>query len=38
MPRQARLDARARECFAYFALEICGYTGSAVSDLLGVRP
>ena len=37
MPRQARLDARAREGLAYLALEICGYTASAVADLLGVR-
>ncbi len=38
MPRQARLDARAREGLAYLALEVCGYTGSAVADLLGVHP
>ena len=30
--------ARAREGVAYLALEVCGYTGSAVADLLGVRP
>ena len=30
--------ARAREGLAYLALEVCGYTGSAVADLLGVRP
>ena len=38
MPRQARLDARAREGLAYLPLEVCGYTGSAVADLPGVRP
>jgi len=26
------------EGLAYFALEVCGYTGSAAADLLGVRP
>jgi len=26
------------EGLAYLALEICGYTGSADADLLGVRP
>ncbi len=30
--------ARAREGLTYLALEVCGYTGSAVADLLGVRP
>ena len=30
--------ARAREGLAYLALEVSGYTGSAVADLLGVRP
>ena len=30
--------ARAREGLAYLALEVCGYTASAVADLLGVRP
>ena len=30
--------ARAREGVAYLALEVCGYPGSAVADLLGVRP
>ncbi len=30
--------ARAREGLAYLALEVCGYTGSATADLLGVRP
>ena len=30
--------ARAREGLAYLALEVCGYTGPAVADLLGVRP
>jgi len=30
--------ARAREGLAYLALEVYGYTGSAVADLLGVRP
>ncbi len=27
-----------QEALAYLALEVCGYTGSAVADLLGVRP
>ena len=35
--RRARA-ARAREGLAYLALDVCGYTGSAVADLLGVRP
>ena len=35
--RRARA-ARAREGLAYLALEVCGYTGTAVADLLGVRP
>jgi len=35
--RRARV-ARAREGVAYLALEVCGYPGSAVADLLGVRP
>ncbi|MEI8189609.1 MAG: transposase [candidate division NC10 bacterium] len=35
--RRARA-ARAREGVAYLALEVCGYPGSAVADLLGVRP
>ncbi len=26
------------EGLAYLALEVCGYTGGAVADLLGVRP
>ncbi len=26
------------EGLAYLALEVCGYTGSAAADLLGVRP
>ncbi len=26
------------EGLAYLALEVCGYTGTAVADLLGVRP
>ncbi|HSB72218.1 MAG TPA: hypothetical protein VLT62_23060, partial [Candidatus Methylomirabilis sp.] len=30
--------ARAREGPAYLALEVCGYTGPGVADLLGVRP
>jgi hypothetical protein len=30
--------ARAREGLAYLALEFCGYPGSAIADLLGVRP
>ncbi len=30
--------ARAHEGLAYLALEVCGYTGSAAADLLGVRP
>ncbi len=30
--------ARAREGLAYLFLEVCGYTGSAVATLLGVRP
>ena len=30
--------ARAHEGLAYLALVVCGYTGSAVADLLGVRP
>ncbi len=29
--------ARAREGLAYLALEVCGYTGTAVAELLGVR-
>ncbi len=34
-----RHDFSARlEGLAYLALEVCGYTGSAVADLLGVRP
>jgi len=30
--------ARTREGVAYLALEVCGYAGPAVADLLGVRP
>ena len=30
--------ARAREGVAYLAVEVCGYTASAVADRLGVRP
>ena len=30
--------ARAREGVAYLALEVCGYPGRTVADLLGVRP
>ncbi len=30
--------ARACEGLAYLALEVCGTTGSAAADLLGVRP
>ena len=37
-PSPAKTAARARAGLAYLALEVCGYTGSAVAALLGVRP